>query len=387
MFVDINKNRICIVRKDIADVDRGGISFYYKGIIKELVNWGWDVTVITQLPFTNTKARVINVPIEEDFNKNPINVRKALESIDVDIIEASNYKYELVDYLIHNINNPNRPITLVRSEPSGVTCMFGNMYEQGEKLQSVLADYNIAVSKFAARDTEQRYGIKNDQVIYLGIDIERLFSIEEKQYIESGIILSEKGDEKTIDSLEIDSLVDKNKINIFWSGKPTYMKGYDYLQKIVEETSDRYNFILNDTPVLHTIKTINNKGKTLWNLSREDQINLWKRCDVTLLTSRVEGFSLIVGESMLLKKPLVVNTECETIKEFPTQEYIKYFDPNKIEDFINKIEAASKLKFELNEKQISFFDSRRLAIETHFFYKKVLSFKKLSSVNTNWYKK
>ena len=178
MELENNKNKVCIVRKDIADEDRGGISFYYKGIIKKLVDWGWDVTVVTQLPFTKTKARVINVPVEADYNTNTKNVRKVLESIQVDIVEASNYKFELLDYLLCNHTRSDRPITIVRSEPSGVTCMFGTEYIYGEQTQSELADYNIAVSKFAATDTEKQYNIKNDQVIYLGVDLDKLFTIK-----------------------------------------------------------------------------------------------------------------------------------------------------------------------------------------------------------------
>ena len=187
--------------------------------------------------------------------------------------------------------------------------------------------------------------------------------------------------EQKINKTPIDQLIYNSKINIFWSGKPTYMKGYDYLQELVDKTSGKFNFILNETPVSHTIKTKYNNAVTVWNLSREDQVNLWKRCNVTLLTSRVEGFSLVAAESMLLKKALVVNTQCEIIREFPMQKEIMYFNPNSISDFISAVETADVIPFNLTEKQILFFDSKRLALETHYFYKKVLNLKRLYTQN------
>lgn len=374
-----DKNKICIVRKDIADEDRGGISFYYKGIIKELVKWGWDVTVITQLPFKNTEARVVNVPVENDYHESTKNVAKVLENIDVDIIEASNYKFELLEFLVRNKNKKNKPITIIRSEPSGVTCLFGNEYMYGEQTQSQLADYNLAVSKFAKNDTEKQYNIVNDQVIYLGVDLDRLFSIKQKEVIESGLILDETGIERKIEEIKIDKIIDKNKINIFWSGKPTHMKGYDYLENIIKQAPENFNFILNETPVSHTIKKGINGSTTLWDLKREDQISLWRKCDVTLLTSRVEGFSLVAAESLLLQKPLIANKQCDVIKEFPANKEIVFFNPNSIEDFIVSVKLAKEVKVKLSSKQLRFFDSKRLALETHYFYQKVLNFKELEN--------
>ena len=369
-----SRKSVCICRKDIADKDRGGISFYYKGIINELVSYGWEVYVITQLPYTNPKVKVINVPEEDDYYKHSINVYKILKDLQVNIIEASNYKFELYEYLKQTKKVKVKPITIARADPSGVTCLFGNEYIEGEQYQTQHVDYNIALSEFAKNDTQYHYNIKTKRVIYIGVDFDHLFGYTSVDSLNSGKYINNRK-EIRVRNLKIDKIAPKSKINIFWSGKPTYMKGYDYLEHLINDSPENFNFILNSTPVSRGIswsKKPAGKHTFIWGLDRADQISLWKNCNVTLLPSRVEGFSLVSAESLLLGIPLIANQQCQVVKEFPVEKEILYFNPTKIKDFIQTVELGMHVKVDLDEKQKWFFSSKRMALETHHFYMEVL---------------
>ena len=361
--------KVAFVHKDIGDQEKGGISVSYKALINGFLDKGWDVYVVTQREFKNTSAKVINVPLEKDYNIHSKNVAKALNGIDVDIIEASNYKFELLEYLKNRKSR--KPKTVIRCNPSCVTLLFGTHYLNSEETQSQLADYNISVSNFTKQDIEHYYNGEKSQIIYEGVDLDNFFSMKNKNTLSTGFSSLGSDDCSQIKPAKLDEIIKKDKINIFWCGKPTPMKGYDYLEKIIANSPDNFRFVLNTTKIdiaMSWGKEYGSKCVFVWDLSREDQLSIWRRCDVTLVTSRVEGLSYVTVESLLLGKPVIANKQCTVLREFPTKESIHFFNPIKFIEFETLIKEHYQDKVQIDSSQMKFFDSKRLVEETEQLY-------------------
>lgn len=316
---------ICFVHKDIGDIDRGGVCVLFKTIIDGLVDRGWDVSCITQQEFTNPKVRVIRLPGLDNPSVYSRMVSQTIDRLRPSIAECSNWKFELLDY-----SNRKSRLTkiVVRADPSAVT-LFGNgsrSLTECEKELCLNADKVIAVSNFSKRDVAEVYGIRRGvQVVYDGVDVERLKSFGS--------------------SRRISKFVKKGKINIFWCGKPTFMKGFDLLENIIKEAPSGINWILNignsvDEVGLDKINTKN--VAVLRNLSRKDQIGIWKKCDIFLSTSRVEGFGLALAEALALGLPAIVNKHCEVYREFKPNRAISYTNVEKAQETLRLIEELAK---------------------------------------------
>lgn len=368
--------KVAFVHKDIGDQEKGGVSVSYKALIKGFLEKGWCVYVITQREFKNTSAKVIDVPFEKDCEIHSRNVAKVLNDIEVDIVEASNYKFELLEYL--KTRKTKTPKIVIRCNPSCVTLLFGTHYLNGEETQSQLADCNISVSDFTKHDIEHYYNVDESQVIYEGVDLDNFFSMQNKSTLSTGLSSLGSDDPSQIRPARLDEIISKDKINIFWCGKPTPMKGYDYLEKLIANSPDDFRFILNTTKIDISMswgKEYGSKCVFVWDLAREDQLNIWRRCNVTLVTSRVEGLSYVTMESLLLGKPVIANQQCTILKEFPTKEYIHFFNPIQSMVFESLVRNHYLDEVEIDNSQMKFFDSKRLVEETEGLYSTLLESK------------
>ena len=360
---------ICFVHKDIGDENRGGVCVSYKSLISGFLKLGWRVICITQRQYQKTEAQVINVPEEKDPYKHSKNIARIVTKIDADIVECSNYKFETLNYL--KTRTRKKPLVFVRCNPSSESFLFGSEYTSGEKEMCNLADGIIAISKFANEDISKIYGRSSDIIIYEGINIDELKTFKKKEFVNSGnYLIDEKHISLGNSQLPIDNVIKKNKINIFWCGKATLMKGFDYLEKIIMDAPINLNFVLNISPsaeVLSWHKTTRNRCIFFSEPSKQDQINIWRHCDLTLITSRVEGFSLVAAESLLLRKPIVANRKCQVLREFPAGEQIYFF---KFGDrsIYTAIKKEKQWTISLNSKLRKFLDSRRTVAESNRFY-------------------
>lgn len=316
---------ICFVHKDIGDIDRGGVCVLFKAVMAGLMVNGWKVSCITQRAFTMAGIKVITLPITKDPLIYSKIVSKTIKIINPDIVECSNWKFELLDYS----KQQNRVAKVViRSDPSATT-LFGDDLENLFKFEKQLclnADIVLAVSEFAKNDIVKKYRIKDVEVIHNSIDTNTLIIPK---------------------SINLPSYIDPNKINVFWCGKTTLMKGFDLLKELINKSSNDINWILNIGNSIDEVSLSGLKKEDviiLSNLERIDQVNIWKNCDVFLSTSRVEGFGLALAEALALGLPAVVNNSCQVYKEFQPNTAIQYIDLSNIKNTLDAIMESSKNK-------------------------------------------
>lgn len=320
---------ICFVHKDIGDIDRGGVCVLFKAIMAGLISSEWKVSCITQREFTMAGIDVTTLPATKDPILYSEMVSEVIEALVPNIVECSNWKFELFDY---SRRKKRFAKVVVRSDPSATT-LFGNELSnlsQFEKELCLNADMVLAVSEFAKKDIMRKYGLKDVKVIHNSIDTNTLFVPK---------------------LTNLPECIDRNKINVFWCGKTTLMKGFDLLKELIAKSPDDVNWVLN---IGNSIEEVASDGLEkenvviLNNLTRSDQINVWKNCNVFLSTSRVEGFGLALAEALALGLPTLVNDNCEVYKEFQPNSAIEYIDPSNIDNTLRKIRELSKNKVDLD---------------------------------------
>jgi len=184
----------------------------------------------------------------------------------------------------------------------------------------------VSKCRYAKKDIMKKYGLKDVRVIHNSIDTNTLIIPE---------------------SVRIPECIARDKINVFWCGKTTLMKGFDLLKVLIAESPNDINWILNIGNSIEEVLRDDLKKENvviLNNLARQDQVNIWKNCDVFLSTSRVEGFGLALAEALALGLPALVNEDCQVYKEFQPNEAIEYVDPSNVENILRKIKELSKYK-------------------------------------------
>jgi len=297
----------------------------FKAIMAGLTSSGWRVSCITQREFSMPGINIVTLPTTKDPILYSEMVSEVVEKFKPDIVECSNWKFELLDY---SKRQSRFARVVVRSDPSATT-LFGidlDNLAQLEKELCLNADMVLAVSEFAKKDIMKKYGLKDVRVIHNSIDTNTLIIPE---------------------SVRIPECIARDKINVFWCGKTTLMKGFDLLKVLIAESPNDINWILNIGNSIEEVLRDDLKKENvviLNNLARQDQVNIWKNCDVFLSTSRVEGFGLALAEALALGLPALVNEDCQVYKEFQPNEAIEYVDPSNVENILRKIKELSKYK-------------------------------------------
>lgn len=343
---------ICFVHKDIGDIDRGGVCVLFKAIMAGLAGNGWKVSCVTQREFTAPGVNTIRLPATKDSILYSEMVSGVIDKLKPDIVECSNWKFELLDYS----RRQNRfSKVVVRSDPSATT-LFGDELESLVKFEKELclnADAILAVSEFAKKDIIKKYGLTDVQVIHNSIDTNTLIIPE---------------------SASLPTCINRDKVNVFWCGKTTLMKGFDLLKQLISESPNDINWILNIGNSIEEVMQDDLKKENvviLNNLTRQDQINIWRNCDVYLSTSRVEGFGLALAEALALGLSALVNDSCLVYKEFQPNSAIEYIDPGNIENTLKKIRDSSKNKVDFDRLNPE-FHREHMIDESIKVYKKLL---------------
>jgi len=331
---------ICYIHKDIGNIERGGISTLFKTLAIGMRDTDWSVYCITQQELEIDGIETIIMGKEKDQLVYSKKVSEAIERIRPDIAECSTWRFELLDYLR---TDNRRTKVVIRCEPAAEVFFDDTeKYAQGERELCQKADYRIAVSEYAKKVIEEKYQVKVERVIYNGIDSREM---------------------RAMHGIPNSVMISKGKTNIFWCGKATKMKGYDYLEKIISASDlGKYNWIINlgNSPeeVVWSPKT---KASVIFisNVTKEEQISIWASCDLSISTSRNEGFGLVVAESLALGVPVLLNENCEVFSEFLPNDGVKLFDPENIEEVFKLIAEIKSKKSEasyLPEK----FDSKAM---------------------------
>lgn len=88
--------------------------------------------------------------------------------------------------------------------------------------------------------------------------------------------------------MPVEEIVKPGKVNVVWIGKPTKMKGFDLLERIVELAPDNVNFIINTgfAPSEVVWKPENyDKCTFVRALTKQDQLSILRQSLIFLLST------------------------------------------------------------------------------------------------------
>lgn len=311
--------KILISHKDIAEPTRGGVCELYKNLILGLTQQNFEVVYIsTKNSWINNKSiRGIFLPRGNNPETHSKLVTKVIEQEKPDIAECSNWRFELLDFL-RNRKSDCKTKVITRTDPPAITLFPGieDSYREGEHELLRRSDFVIAVSKFTANEIKKHYSIRVNEVVYNGVDRYKIDELLQKKV-------------KTLSSLDF-------KKQIFWVGRPNYMKGIDILKKVIMSTDRTWRFVLNhgqslDNRILYQLRNKYNNITLIKDISKEIQLHMMRKSRYFLSTSRIEGFGIAALESLACGTPVVAYDQCEVLRElYPKTPAVRFFDDDDI---------------------------------------------------------
>jgi glycosyltransferase involved in cell wall biosynthesis len=144
---------------------------------------------------------------------------------------------------------------------------------------------------------------------------------------------------------------------LFFAGNLSNRKGGDLLPAIMKQLGDRFLLLLATGTAARQspgCRTIRNLG----NLTQEQLVAAYNRCDIFLSPSRLEGFGLSVAEAMACGKP-VVATDCSALPELVVDNKGGFLCP--IEDVRNFAEKIRQLSADEDlRREMGVFNRKRV---------------------------
>lgn len=347
---------ICFVHKDLSTIDRGGVCTLLKTVASGMKNIGWDVYAITTQDLSMSGITSIKIPVTKDYEVHYKNITRILNDLRPDIAECSNWRYELLDFAQNNIVKTK--IVLRCDPPAGSLFDGVDDLEKKERELYNLADARIAVSKFAMSELLRKYGEKKIFLVYNGIQEIPIPSLEKISTL-SQVEIIDMANKKfeTKNGVDLERFIDDKRKNVFWVGKPTNMKGFDYLEKIVEKGHREYNFIINTgfSGIDKEWSDENYKKATfIRGMKKEEQLALWRRADISISTSRGEGFGIVVSEALSIGLPVVLNSECKVFSEFVPNPAVTLSNASTPDTFLNAMgEVSPKVDYSRNPNEFT----------------------------------
>lgn len=364
---------ICYVHKDLSTVDRGGICYMLKTLASGMRNMGWKVYALTTKDLSLEGITTIKLPTINNYDDHNKKVSEIIHDLNPDIAECSTWRYELLDFA-KSTRNKKTKIVLRCDPPAG--SLFENVseLEKNESDLYQLSDARIAISQFAKRELTRKYGVKDVFLVYNGVEevsIDDLNAISKLSSFE--IIDYSKNISKIVYDGNIEDLLDNKLETVFWVGKPTKMKGFDYLEKIVEYGYRYYNFIINigfSQKDMEWSQENYERAKFIRSIPKNDQLALWRRSKMSISTSRSEGFGIVVSEALSIGLPVVLNSGCETFSEFTPNDAVTLADAADPKTFLD---AMKKTKAKVNVSRNPYIFTQKVFVEkSNDIYRKLL---------------
>jgi len=276
--------KIVISHQDISTpggMTYGGIATLYQNLAVELHKPGCQVIVITTQEWNYPGIQSVRLKKTRSLLSYAEQVKKVVKQIQPDIAECSNYKGELLAFARFKRRSCR---VVCRCDPSSVSLFSDWGLGVVEKQMLQQADYRIAVSSFSKRDIEKVYSVPVEAVILNGVD-ENVLQYQTLPKREFQQTLTRIATSQAHHGLSVERLSEclSKNTSIFWIGKPTKMKGFDLLLKVIKNSSQDICFVLN-LGKARTRQFEFPSGKNIIlvsNLSKQDQTALMSLCKVT----------------------------------------------------------------------------------------------------------
>ena len=335
--------KICQV---LAGNEDGGLEKHTIELSKQLVNRGFDVTVIAHKDFAKFFENINFIPLDLSKSRNNFFILFKLYKI----LKKGNF-----DIIHTQANKATSMVTKIKSFISA-------------KIVSTLHSYKKNLSPFE----------KSDFVITVSNKVGLRLKNERKITIYNGIEFNEI---EKIDDIFQKYNIPKNKFLITSVGRLCDVKRFDLLIKSIKNL-DIFCILVgegeNKNSLIELTKKENIEKKFLFtgNIENTDVKKILSISKLFVITSDREGFPYVFIESLLCKTP-VISTDVSDIKDIIGENYIIPFDSydklNEKIDYIknnyNEVLEDFQKKFEYAQKK---FTIENMVNETIEIYKKVL---------------
>lgn len=287
-------NIILIHKNVVSDGRLGGFSTVYYNLAKSLATRGHQITVVTRHKCVSDSSNICFFQVDHVHghveHSNLINT--VLNNFSADIVECPSWDHECWAY---SQKSQHLPIVIRGDIPAAYYGQIDDARRESQMMKS--AQSVLAVSNFIERCITTEYKVKVDRVIYNGVNMS-LFNPSKRVKAACSNI---------------------NSRRIVWVGRPSKMKGYSTLEKIVNKAPKNFIFDLvvgeaKDNLLANFIdaKAHVNIHK---NLSIYQLVFLYNQADVVLSTSLIEGFGLSIVEAMACAVPAVIPHDCGGLNE------------------------------------------------------------------------
>ena len=233
--------------------------------------------------------------------------------------------------LIHS--NADYGVTFRRSDKPFIVTVFHDVFDENYQKSTTLvqkayhfgllkwriaralkeADRVITISRSTRTSLERTFGVKNVEVIYIGIDTElfRPKKIEARDEFAA-------------------------KTRLLFVGNLIKRKGADLLPAIMRKLGTDYVLFYTAGQRTQATFTEPNMVKRLAE-TKNDLVDLYNESDIFLFPSRLEGFGYAVGEAMACGKPIVC-TDASSLPELVLDEQGGLLCRlNDVDDFVDKV--------------------------------------------------
>lgn len=334
--------KICQV---LAGNEDGGLEKHTIELSKQLVNRGFDVTVIAHKDFAESFKNMNFIPLDLSKSRNNFFILFKLYKI----LKKGNF-----DIIHTQANKATSMVTKIKSFIN--TKIVSTLHSYKKNLSPFeKSDFVITVSNKVAEKIKN----KNIKTIYNGIEF---YNVDN-----SGILQKYK--------------IPQNKFLICSIGRLCDVKRFDLLIKAIKDL-DVFCILIGDgenkVSLIDLSKKENIEEKILFtgNIDNQEVRKILKKVDLSIITSDREGFSYFFAESLIYNTP-IISTDVADIKDIIGNNYIIPFnDYNKLNEKINyvkdnydKVLKDFQEKFEYAQNKFTIENMLNKTIEV---YKKVL---------------
>ncbi len=335
--------RICQI---LAGNEDGGLEKHTIELSKQLVNRGFDVTVIAHKDFESFFGNINFIPLDLSKSRNNFFILFKLYKI----LKKGNFD------IIHT--QANKATSMVIKIKSFISAKIVSTLHSYKKNLSPFekSDFVITVSNKVAEKIEN----KNIKTIYNGIEF---YNVDNSEILQK-------------------YKIPQNKFLICSVGRLCDVKRFDLLIKSIKDL-DVFCVLIGDgenkDSLINLAKKEEVEEKILFtgNIDNQEVRKILQKVDLSIISSDREGFSYFFAESLVYSTP-IISTNVADIKDIIGNNYIVPFnDYNKLNEKINYVKnnydevlKDFQEKFEYAQNK---FTIENMINETIEVYKKVLN--------------
>ena len=368
----------------IETLGRGGAERVLVNTLPELQKLGIDCEVAIlfnradlaeELEEKNIKVHKINLSYKWNIFEGLIKLNTLVKKNKYDIIHAHLFFAYFYTGLLKCFNKKIKTVITFHNLAYNAYPANTFLKKIRKKIDCLIQKYCFNLKTSVSKAVKEHYsthcGVKDIKIIYNSFPIDELNTY--KKNINKREILSKY----------INNILDSHFI-ILTPGRLVKEKGHKYLIEAAKILNEKYNNFLfifvGKGPLENTLKKQSFKNIIFINeLKHSELMKIYNEVDLVVIPSVHEAFGLVIGESMIMEKP-IISTNIDAIRELITNNkeglLVNPKDPKALAQAIERLYLNENLRllFSKNAKEkIKKFDVNYIAKKWFDFYKELLN--------------